>query len=250
MTLGVRLAQAVLAFQVLGAPAGASTQAPGASPPGPRVEAGRIEGRATVASPLTSRKMRFRPYADYGEGQFPAESAGRGSELANVVLYLEAVDGVAPSTPTTHSVVQEDEVFRPHVLAVRRGDRVEFPNADNIYHNVFSLSGPATFDLGRYPRGDSRGVVLEEPGVVRVFCQIHSDMSAIVLVLDNPFYAVPAADGDFAIDDVPPGEYTLVAWHERIRPLRRQVVVRPGEVTSLRIHLPDLSDGSQASNGR
>ncbi len=109
---------------------------------------------------------------------------------------------------------QRNENFIPHVLAITTGTSVEFRNSDRTYHNVFSLSKDNRFDLGRYGRGQSKSVRFERPGVVRVFCDIHSHMSAFVLVFAHRYFAVTDAEGRYRIEDVPPGAYTLVAWNE------------------------------------
>jgi hypothetical protein len=124
-----------------------------------------------------------------------------------------------------------------------RGARVEFPNQDPLFHNVFSLSAARTFDLGRYPEGTSKSVVFDRAGVVQVFCHIHSDMSAIVLVLENPFFAVPDS-GRYVIAGVPAGDYRLTAWHERIRPIVHPVHVVAGETTRLDLNIPIPVDSS------
>jgi hypothetical protein len=102
----------------------------------------------------------------------------------------------------------------PHVLAVTVGTTVDFPNSDRVYHNVFSLSSTKRFDLGRYAAGRSRSVRFDRPGIVRVFCEIHSHMSAFILVFNHRYFAVTGADGRYQIARVPPGRYTLVAWNE------------------------------------
>ena len=100
-----------------------------------------------------------------------------------------------------------------------------FPNHDPFNHNVFSLSPEARFDLGLYGRGESKSTVLSRAGIVRVYCNVHPNMSAIVVVRDNPFYTQAAADGSFTIKDVPPGTYVLHAWHERGGETTRQITV-------------------------
>jgi hypothetical protein len=113
----------------------------------------------------------------------------------------------------------------PHVRAIVAGTTVEFPNNDVTYHNVFSLSKAATFDLGRYPVGRSRSVRFMSPGIVRVFCEIHSHMSAFILVFSHRYFAVTGEDGRYRLDNVPPGTYTLVAWNESVPQEYRRVVV-------------------------
>jgi plastocyanin len=109
---------------------------------------------------------------------------------------------------------QRDETFVPHVLAVAAGTVVDFRNNDRTYHNVFSFTKGNRFDLGRYGRGRSKSVRFDRPGIVRVFCDIHSHMSAFILVFGHRFFAVTDAEGRYQIDGVPPGTYTLVAWNE------------------------------------
>jgi plastocyanin len=109
---------------------------------------------------------------------------------------------------------QRNETFVPHLLAVTAGTIVEFPNHDRTYHNVFSLSRAKRFDLGRYAAGTSKSVRFDRPGVVRVFCDIHSHMNAFVLVFGHRFFAVTDDEDRFELRDVPPGSYTLSAWFE------------------------------------
>jgi hypothetical protein len=135
-------------------------------------------------------------------------------------------------------IAQVDERFDPHVLPVLRGSRVDFPNNDDVYHNVFSLSSARTFDLGRYPKGASKSVAFPRTGVVQIFCHIHSDMSAVVLVLPNAFYSAPDSAGRYVIDDVPAGEYTIIGWHERTRPVSQKIRVIAGQTTNVDFNLP------------
>jgi hypothetical protein len=134
------------------------------------------------------------------------------------------------------------------VLPVVLGTTVDFPNGDDVYHNVFSLSraaGKNGFDLGRYPRGESKSWTFTRPGIVQVFCHIHSDMSAVVLVLPNAHFASPDDAHHFMIDDVPEGDYTLVAWHERIRPITRHIHVTAGQTTTANFDIPLPQGGAE-----
>jgi hypothetical protein len=135
-------------------------------------------------------------------------------------------------------MTQKDERFLPHVLPILLGATVNFPNADEVYHNVFSLSSPRPFDLPKYPAGTSRSVTFPRAGIVNVFCHIHADMSAVILVRDNPFFVTPTPDGRFSLANVPPGEYTIVAWHERIKPVRHKVRVVAGQATKVSFNIP------------
>ena len=206
---------------------------------------GRIEGEVVVSTALSSRRPRFRIYSDPGPGSRPP--AVETNEIRNVVLYVQSATGT-DADPSSHaSMTQDDERFVPHVLPVVRGTTVDFPNADDVFHNVFSLSSARTFDLGRYPKGSAKSVTFEQSGIVQVFCHIHSDMSAIVLVLDNPYFAQPAPTGRYTIDNVPPGDYTVVGWHERIKPVRRTVKVIAGETARLDFDIPLPAGGESFS---
>jgi plastocyanin len=143
-----------------------------------------------------------------------ADKGGRaGRDLADAVVWVEGPK--VPPRPASARLVMKDKVFSPRVVVVPVGGTVEFPNQDPVFHNVFSVSGENRFDLDLYKRPTSKGHRFDRPGLVRVYCNIHPQMSAFVLVRDNPFWARPAADGSFAIADVPAGEWVVKAWHER-----------------------------------
>jgi plastocyanin len=146
------------------------------------------------------------------------------------VVYLESAPRGAFEVPPPGRAVldQKDETFVPHVVAVTVGSTVEFPNSDRVYHNVFSLSKVRRFDLGRYPRGASRSVRFDEPGVVRVFCEIHSHMSAFILVFAHRYFATTDSEGRYRIEGVPSGRYTLAVWNEGEVRETRPIVV-PGD---------------------
>jgi plastocyanin len=146
------------------------------------------------------------------------------------VVYLEsaprrAFEQVEPGRAVLN---QRNETFVPHVLAITTGTVVDFPNSDRIYHNVFSLSKPARFDLGRYASGRSKAIRFDRPGIVRVFCDIHSHMNAFILVFSHPFFAMTDAEGRYRIDHVPPGTYSVVAWDEGSASEPRAVTVPEG----------------------
>ncbi len=151
------------------------------------------------------------------------------------VVYLESAPrGAFEQNETDRAVMdQRNETFVPHVLAVTTGTTVDFPNSDRIYHNVFSLSKTRSFDLGRYPVGRSKAVRFDRPGIVRVFCDIHSHMSAFILVFGHPFFSVTDAAGRYRIDNVPPGNYTLVAWNEGVASESRPISVPDGSTAEV-----------------
>ena len=213
------------------------TMAPARLPTAARTAAtGRIEGQVLLSTALTSRRPRFRIYSDPGPGARP--TGREGEEMRNVVLYLQRASVPDDYSPPRASVAQRDEQFAPHITPVYRGAVVDFPNDDDVFHNVFSLSSAKTFDLGRYPKGTSRSIVFDKSGPVQVFCHIHSDMSAVVLVLDNPWFAIPSDAGRYVIEGVPPGDYTVVGWHERIKPVTGKVRVVAGETAKLDFNIP------------
>ncbi len=159
------------------------------------------------------------------------------SELDNVVVFIDSATRVE-SAPRRVTVRQVNEEFVPHVVAVSAGSTVEFPNDDLIFHNVFSLSRTATFDLGRYPRNTSKARTFTKPGVVKVFCHLHSHMSAIVRVFPHPYFATPDRNGRFTIPDVPAGRHEVTAWHERAGEVTHTATVDGNGTTELTFSLP------------
>ena len=156
-------------------------------------------------------------------------------DVLRSVVYLESAPrGAFEASDGGHAVMdQRNETFVPHVLAITTGTTVDFPNSDKFYHNVFSLSKTRPFDLGRYAAGNSRQVRFDRPGIVRVFCDIHSHMNAFILVFGHPFFAMTDAEGRYRIDNVPPGAYGMVAWNEGASSESRPVVVPDGGVTEM-----------------
>ena len=252
--LAVHVAPALLASTILATTA-VFARPVASVPVGPvaaaaaRPATGRIEGTVEISSALSTRRPVFRIYSDPGIGAVPSRGPRDPvvAELHNVVLYLEG-DPEQLSAPAAKvesrrhgSMAQRDERFVPHVLPVVQGATVDFPNEDDVYHNVYSLSaaaGPKGFDLGRYPKGTSRSFTFAKAGTVQVSCHIHTDMSAVILVLANPYFASPGDDHHFVIDDVPEGDYTIVGWHERIVPITRRIHVTAGQTTPVDFNIP------------
>jgi plastocyanin len=164
------------------------------------------------------------------KGDHPADDVGQ------AVAWL-ATTHPSPPAPTTAQIGTEKKEFSPHVLVTPVGSTVSFPNHDPFNHNVFSLSDEAPFDLGLYSRGEARSVVFGHPGVVRVYCNVHAQMSAIVMVRDNPYFTQPGSDGSFTIAGVPPGRYILHVWHERAPEVTRTIDVPAAGVDGLTIEL-------------
>jgi plastocyanin len=155
------------------------------------------------------------------------------------VVYLETAPRAAfEQIDPAHAVMdQRNETFVPHLLAITTGTTVDFPNSDRIYHNVFSLSKTKTFDLGRYAAGRSQAVRFDRPGIVRVFCDIHSHMNAFILVFNHHFFDVTDADGRYHIDNIPPGTYNVIAWNEGLASEPRTASVPDGGSTELDFQL-------------
>jgi plastocyanin len=143
---------------------------------------------------------------------------------ATAIVYAEKLDGNVPPRPGTFSLTQRNKAFVPSMLAVPAGSAVDFPNEDLIFHNVFSLSAPAPFDLGLYRAGASKRRVFSEPGTYRVFCNIHPHMTAFIAVVPTPFVTQTDAAGAFQLD-LPPGRYRLTALSERSTPVTTEVEV-------------------------
>jgi plastocyanin len=139
-----------------------------------------------------------------------------GRPVADASDAVVSVDGIkAKPKPTRTTVTMKGKSFLPRVVAVGVGSTVDFPNEDPIFHNVFSVSGDNRFDLDLYKRPKSGSWTFTHPGLVRIYCNIHPQMSAAVMVRDNPYFTKAAPDGSFTIDDVPAGRYVVRAWHER-----------------------------------
>jgi plastocyanin len=184
---------------------------------------GAIRGRVDVPAPARPPDMRPDPA---GLGMSGTRDP---LDRRRSVVYLETAPRAAfEASPDRRATMsQRNERFVPHVLAMVAGTYVDFPNDDRTYHNVFSLSKNNDFNLGRYAAGHTKTVRFQSPGVVRVFCEIHSHMSAFILVFAHRFFAVTDDEGRYRLEGVPPGTYTLAVWNETVRgdPPRRTVTV-------------------------
>jgi hypothetical protein len=137
-------------------------------------------------------------------------------------------------------MAHQHKTFVPHVLAVRTGSTVRFPNLDPFYHNAFSNYDGQMFDIGLHPPGSSREVTFRRPGIVRLFCNIHPTMSAVIVVLDTPWFAASNAQGSFRVEGVPPGQYGLKVFYERTLPERLQKLEHHVTVGTDDLALPEL----------
>jgi hypothetical protein len=162
-------------------------------------------------------------------------------DFSGVVVWLEPVSGHAPVRPLPRTqIIQKNKRFTPHILAITAGTTVDFPNYDPIFHNAFSNFEGKVFDVGLYPPRTSRSVVFDRPGIVRVFCNIHPQMSAVIAVLSTPYFAVTQADGRYEIPNVPVGEYRLQLMHERATPDTLQKVARRVTKSESALSIPPI----------
>jgi plastocyanin len=176
--------------------------------PAARADLATLRGRVDV-------QRRIPPPVERPNATDPGDApAGDAANRRRAVIYFETAPRGAfeDREGGRASMDQRNETFVPHILAVTAGTTVDFPNNDRTYHNVFSLSKARRFDLGRYAAGRSKSVRFDHPGIVRVFCDIHSHMNAFILVFGHRFFDVTDADGRYQIDSVPAGTYTLSAW--------------------------------------
>jgi plastocyanin len=192
-------------------------------------QSGTLRGTIRIESKLRSQSLALDLYSRRGLASAARKSPAQTSELENVVVYLEGQFRNSYDPPEKHpAILQRDETFVPHVLPIIRGTTVNFPNEDPFFHNVFSLSSARSFDLGRYPKHEIRSVTFDRLGIVKVFCHIHSHMSAVILVFDHPYFAQANAQGEFQMEGIPPGTYQLVAWHERLKQQKQSLSIGAG----------------------
>ncbi len=204
--------------------------------------AGRTQAAPTgsIRGRLDIRRVAALPRRQPGVTDLGGRPPAGVPDLRRGVVYLDTAPRSAfdDREPGRAVMDQRNETFVPRLLAVPTGTVVEFPNSDLTYHNVFSLSRARRFDLGRYAAGKSKSVRFDRPGIVRVFCDIHSHMSAFVVVFNHPYFRVTDPDGRYRIDQVPAGTYTIVGWYEGEARVQRTVVVTPGASTELDLVVP------------
>jgi plastocyanin len=153
--------------------------------------------------------------------------ARQGAGGGAAVVYAQPLDRAGTSTPGSFTLAQRQKAFQPGILGIPAGSTVEFPNQDAIFHNVFSLSAPSPFDLGLYRAGASKSRVFKEPAVYRVFCNIHPQMSAVIVVAPTAYVTTTDRDGRYTLS-LPPGRYRITAATGRSVPVWRDVAVTAG----------------------
>jgi plastocyanin len=161
-----------------------------------------------------------------------------GVQAATTIVYAEPLDSAAPKRPGTFKLTQKSKAFTPRVLAIPVGSTVSFPNEDSIFHNVFSLSAPAPFDLGLYRAGAAKSQVFATPATYRVFCNIHPQMTALIMVTPTPFVTQADANGAYTFD-LPPGRYKLTAVSERAAAVTQELKVGASSITAPELTLDE-----------
>jgi plastocyanin len=172
------------------------------------------------------------------------DKKGRHGRAGVVVsVACEGGDGAGAGGAATPRIRQRDTAFDPALTVITVGTTVEFPNDDKIFHNVFSLSEPAKFDLGLYKSGTTRSVTFRRPGVVDVYCNIHPQMVAKIKVMENEHWAITRSDGSFKIDHLPPGRHAITAWQPSGESRSSEIVIAAGETTRAELELPEATPG-------
>ncbi len=217
---------------------------------------GSITGHVVITKVMTRKRVTLPAYDMRGvtvnsTNSNKAESSDPAiDELSRVILYLEG-PGLPAASIVQATLAQKNRHFDPEIVVVPVGSTVAFPNQDPIFHNVFSLSKVKKFDLGYYPSGATRSVRFEKPGIVQVFCHIHPDMAAAIVVLPSAFWTRPRAGGTFDFSGVPPGSYDLVAWHRSAGFFRRHITISEGGKVDENFVIPvkDVDSGVNTKPG-
>lgn len=185
-----------------------------------------------LAAPAAAEELRGRLQL-VGKG---GKGAARGSDVRQALVWYEPISPT-PASPSTFVMTTRGKQFVPRTLTIPVGSRVRFPNEDVILHNVFSVSGGSSFDLGLYRRGKGKEQKFDQPGLVRVFCNVHHSMVGYILVLQSPYVATPDAEGRFVLTGLPRGPGRLTVWHEQAEPAGTDVQVPRAEPLAPRLEI-------------
>jgi plastocyanin len=206
---------------------GASTTLPFMKRLGPWLALGAMAAGATGQASAQGADLR-------GKLTILDKGGKRGTDVVTAVVWR---DGAGTARAGSVQVVTQNKAFAPEVVIVAPGSSVSFPNYDPFNHNVFSLAEEGPFDLGLYGRGETRTTRFDKPGVIRVYCNVHAQMAAVVVVLTSSLHTRPAPDGSFTLSSVPPGRYQLHAWHDRGGQVSQEVVVGVGGAAPIELTL-------------
>jgi plastocyanin len=196
-----------------------------------------LTGAATIEGRVELPKTKSAPVANK-RYEIVSQAGKLATNPPLAVVYLEG-NFPPPASPALAQIIQKDFAFVPSLLVIRTGTKVEFPNHDADYHNIFSYSAPKRFDLGRY-RADERPVpfqIFDKPGLVNLRCDIHEHMRALLLVVDSPHFTTTDPEGNFRLTELPAGRYTLKAWLNNKTTLEKPVELTDGS-TTLQISFP------------
>lgn len=198
--------------------------------------AARVTG---VISLQTIKASTHQPESPYARSRFAESPGSSGNKVDEAIVFLNEHPNLQKGAAPTHFPVMDqlNMAIVPHVLPIQVGTTVDFPNSDNLYHNLFSLSKTKKFDLGRYRRGLSKRVTFERIGVVNIYCDIHPSMSGVILVLPNSYFTMPDAEGKFEIDRIPAGTYELHVWHEKLDERILEVILSEDETMEVNLFL-------------
>ena len=200
--------------------------------------AGEIRSHVTITQGLTKKRVTLPAYQLRGMAvKSQPQVFTSVEELSRVVIYLEGPD-LSSGKPLYLEMKQHNREFEPDILVVPIGSSISFPNADPIFHNVFSLSKAKEFDLGYYASGQSRTLRFDKPGIAQVYCHLHPNMSGVIVVVPSAWYGQPGANGDLTFSEVPGGDYQIVAWHKSAGFLRRRIVVPAAGSTEVELTIP------------
>ena len=199
--------------------------------------------RVTASVPMYQRG----PSVQLGEDSAQSSSQDPiAFERSRVVIYLEsAALDTQEAPPEETEVRQTDRRFVPDIVVVSAGSTVSFPNMDPIFHNIYSLSKARSFDLGSYDKGQTRKVKFPKPGIIEVYCHLHPNMAATVVVTPNRWFARPDSTGHYRVENVPPGRYTVVAWHKTAGFFRKAIVIGASEPATADFFIPLDIDSKQ-----
>ena len=201
-------------------------------------DAGDVTVYVHITRRLTKKAVAPMIYDLRGAAPVPATGAEPPfSELDRTIVMLVG-QNPAPAHPETITIEQRNSRFEPELAVIPVGSSVQFPNSDPIFHNVFSLSSAQHFDLGFYPKGQTKTVKFDHAGVVQVYCHIHSNMYAAIVVTDTPWYGKPAPDGTVVLKGVPAGHYRAEAWHKIAGLCKAEVDVLPTGTAEVHIQVP------------
>lgn len=198
-----------------------------------------------IKGKISSEKKTARKVVQRYPGKH-VKSAKKLEPLPAIIMLLGPVKGHPPSKPLQNAkIIQKNFQFEPQLLIVPINSKVEFPNMDTEFHNVFSYSKIKRFDLGRYHKGESKTVTFKKPGVGKIYCEIHEWMRAAIIVVENPFYTVADMKGYYEIKNIPPGTYEFLIWKIDHKKQISEIVISEKGISEINFSLPEKKNQSR-----